>query len=86
MPEVPPDVLHRLDKADTRDGLRSIQPLADLGVPYAMVLYERFLGRPFAGHRDSASELVGDVLEAAIEGMLVRVAASAPAEPGEPNG
>ena len=34
------------------------------------MLYERFLGRPFAGHRDSVSELVGDVLETAIEGSL----------------
>ncbi len=62
--------LHRLDKADTRHGLASIQPLADLGVPYAMLLYERFLGRPFAGHRDSVSELVGDVVEAAVETVL----------------
>ena len=67
-----PELLHRLDKADTRDGIRSVQPLADLGVPYAMLLYERFLGRPFAGHRDSVSELVGDVLETAIEGVLAR--------------
>jgi hypothetical protein len=65
-----PGVLHRLDKADTKHGLTSVQPLADLGVPYAMVLYERFLGRPFAGHRDSVSELVGDVVEAAIEAVL----------------
>jgi hypothetical protein len=65
-----PGLLHRLDKADTKHGLASLQPLADLGVPYAMVLYERFLGRPFAGHRDSVSELVGDVLETAIEAML----------------
>jgi hypothetical protein len=35
-----------------------------------MVLYERFLGRPFAGHRDSVSELVGDILETAIETVL----------------
>lgn len=63
-------LLHRLDKADTRHGLESIRPLADLGVPYAMVLYERFLGRPFAGHRDSVSELVGDVVEAAVEAVL----------------
>jgi hypothetical protein len=69
---VPLDELHRLDKADTKHGLSSIQPLADLGVPYAMVLYERFLGRPFAGHRDSVSELVGDVVEMAIEGVLSR--------------
>jgi hypothetical protein len=66
------ELIHRLDKADTRDGLISIQPMADLGVPYAMLLYERFLGRPFAGHRDSVSDLVGDVLETAIEGVLTR--------------
>ena len=69
-PEDAPGLIHRLDKADTRHGLSSIRPLADLGVPYAMLLYERFLGRPFAGHRDSVSELVGDVLEAGIEAAL----------------
>lgn len=63
-------VLHRLDKADTCQGLTSLQSLSDLGVPYAMMLYERFLGRPFAGHRDSVSELVGNVLETAIETAL----------------
>ena len=45
-------VLHRLDKVDTAVGIEGIRPMADLGVPYAMLLYERFLGRPFAGHRD----------------------------------
>lgn len=75
-PKAPGDVLHRLDKADTKRGLVSLQPLADLGVPYAMVLYERFLGRPFAGHRDSVSELVGDVLETAIESVLTRAGVS----------
>jgi len=69
-PRIPDNRLYRLDKADTRNGLASLQPLADLGVPYAMLLYERFLGRPFAGHRDSVSELVGDVLESAIETQL----------------
>jgi len=80
-----PGLLHRLDKADTRHGLRSVQPLADLGVPYAMVLYERFLGRPFAGHRDSVSELVGDVVEAAVEAVLAE-AKSAIARRGAPRG
>jgi hypothetical protein len=70
-PAVPQDKLYRLDKADTKQGLASLQPLADLGVPYAMLLYERFLGRPFAGHRDGVSELVGDVLESAIEAQLI---------------
>ena len=64
--------LHRLDKADTREGMHGIQSLASLGVPYAMLLYERFLGRPFAGHRDSVSELVGDSLESAVEDILVK--------------
>jgi len=35
-----------------------------------MLLYERFLGRPFAAHRDSVSELVGTRLEIAIETLL----------------
>lgn len=75
-PEDAPGVIHRLNKADTRQGAASLQPLADLGVPYAMLLYERFLGRPFAGHRDSVSELVGDVLEAAIEAALTEAGIS----------
>jgi hypothetical protein len=71
-----PALLHRLNKADTKAGLVSIQPFADIGVPYAMLLYERFLGRPFAGHRDSVSELVGGVLENAIEEALVNAGIS----------
>ncbi len=70
VPEVNGGQLHRLDKADTKDGLDSIRHLSGMGVPYAMLLYERFLGRPFAGHRDSVSELVGDSLESAIEEVL----------------
>jgi hypothetical protein len=66
------DKLHRFSKADGLSGLLSIQQLADLGAPYAMLLYERFLGRPFAGHRDSVSELVGDSFEPAIEDQLSR--------------
>lgn len=72
IPEAEPDKLHRLDKADTRNGLSGLQTMANLGVPYAMLLYERFLGRPFAGHRDSVSELVGDSLETAVEDVLTR--------------
>lgn len=64
------DEVHRLDKADTKEGLTSVQSLAQLGVPYPMLLYERLLGRPFAGHRDSVSELIGDSLESAIEDIL----------------
>lgn len=69
-PPVAPDRIHRLDKADTAEGLVSLQSMASLGVPYPVVLYERFLGRPFAGHRDSISELVGDAMEGPIETLL----------------
>jgi hypothetical protein len=63
-------MIHRLDKADTRSGLEGMRHLAAEGVPYAMLLYERFLGRPFASHRDSVSELVGAVMEDAVEEKL----------------
>ena len=75
-PAVSSDRLHRFDKADTAMGLDSLQSVAELGVPYSMVLYERFLGRPFAGHRDSISELVGNVVENAIEDVLSRAGIS----------
>lgn len=65
-----PGLVHRLDKVDTRQGFESLQPIADLGVPYAVLLYERFLGRPFASHRDAVSELVGLVVESAIKTVL----------------
>lgn len=64
------EFIHRLDKADTSAGGRGIAHLADSHVPYAVLLYERLLGRPFVGHRDSISELVGDPIEAAIESLL----------------
>jgi hypothetical protein len=69
-PDVSVDKLHRLNKADTETGIDSLRAVAELGTPYAMLLYERFLGRPFAGHRDSVSELVGDTMESAIETVL----------------
>ncbi len=76
VPTTDADKIHRLDKADTRGGTQTIRNLAGMGVPYAMLLYERFLGRPFAGHRDSVSELVGDILESAIENILVNAGIS----------
>ncbi len=75
-PRVQDDQLHRLNKADTRAGIDSMKRMADMGAPYAMLLYERFLGRPFAGHRDSVSELIGDSLETAIEDVLTKAGIS----------
>ena len=66
------DTIHRLDKVDTSHGLESLRHVASQHVPYAMLLYERYLGRPFATHRDAVSELVGDEMETAIEERLAR--------------
>lgn len=63
-------MIHRLDKVDTREGLDSVRYVSEQHVPYAVLLYERYLGRPFASHRDGVSELVGDVMENAIEDLL----------------
>lgn len=63
-------VIHRLAKFDTRKGLESLQYAVKENVPYAVLLYERYLGRPFAAHRDAVSELVGEVMENAIEKRL----------------
>jgi hypothetical protein len=73
---VPPGIVHRLDKVDTTAGLKSLQSIADLGAPYAVLLYERFLGRPYATHRDSVSELVGEVVEVAIKNVLAEAKVS----------
>ena len=72
----PPDTIHRLDKADTKAGLVSVRSAAELGVPYSILLYERLLGRPFAGHRDSISELIGNIVENAVEEVLARAGIS----------
>ena len=76
VPDKSSDTLHRLEKADTVAGLVSVQSASELGVPYSMLLYERLLGRPFAGHRDSISELIGNIVENAIEEVLSRAGIS----------
>ena len=63
-------VIHRLNKIDTAEGLSSLQRVLREGVPYPALLYERMLGRPFASHRDSVSEKVGDIVEDAIADEL----------------
>ena len=66
------DLIHRLDKADTKEGLDGVRAAVQLGVPYSVLLYERLLGRPFASHRDSVSELVGDIVENAVEHEMAK--------------
>lgn len=62
--------IHRLAKFDTREGLSTVRYASEQHVPFAVLLYERYLGRPFASHRDAVSQLVGDVMENAIEERL----------------
>ena len=69
-------VLHRLAKFDTTFGLESLEYATRENVPYAVLLYERYLGRPFATHRDAVSELVGEVMENAVEQRLREVGVS----------
>lgn len=66
------DTVHRMAKVDTAEGLTSLRHVAAEHVPYPVLLYERYLGRPFASYRDSVSELVGNVMESAIEERLRR--------------
>ena len=66
------DAVHRLAKFDTVEGLISLKYAAEAHVPYAVLLYERYLGRPFASHRDAVSGLVGRIMENAIEERLER--------------
>jgi len=69
-PEDVVGMIHRLDKFDTKEGERSLQYAAAENVPYPVLLYERYLGRPFAAHRDAISERVGEAMENAIENKL----------------
>ncbi len=63
-------MIHRLNKFDTMEGEKSLRYAAAENVPYPMLLYERYLGRPFAAHRDAISELIGEAMENAIENNL----------------
>jgi len=69
-PVTPETGLHRLAKADTEAGISSLRRLAKKGIQYPTLLYERFLGRPFASHRDAVSEQVGEIIELEIERQL----------------
>lgn len=69
-PQNTPGMVHRLDKIDTAQGIESLRHFAELGIPYPGLLYERFLGRPFASHRDAVSDIIGDTMELAVEQVL----------------
>lgn len=68
-PPIQDDEVHRLDKFDTTGGQKTIQEALKQQL-YPELLYERILGRPYASHRDSISESVGDLVEMRIEELL----------------
>jgi hypothetical protein len=73
VPPVAEAVVHRSDKLDTVGGSATIVKALSAGrVPYSELLYERLLGRPFASHRDSVSDIVGRIIEDAVNELLVR--------------
>lgn len=72
VPKTSEDTIHRLSKFDTIEGLASLRFAVEAHVPYAVLLYERYLGRPYASHRDAVSSLVGKVMENAIEERLFK--------------
>ncbi len=70
-PSVLEDKVHRFDKIDTKEGQVSVQRLLEAGtVLYSELLYERMLGRPYATHRDSVSDIVGKLIENAVQELL----------------
>jgi len=71
-PQETDGVVHRLAKFDTHEGIISLRHAASEDTPYAVLLYERYLGSPFATHRNAVSELVGEVMENAVEDQLRR--------------
>lgn len=70
VPETGDEILHRFELADREEGLESVQSAASEGVEYSDLLRERYLGRPFASHKDSVSERVGDEMEDAVADVL----------------
>ena len=68
-PPVQDDEVHRLDKFDTTGGQETLKQALRQEL-YPELLYERILGRPYASHRDSISESVGDLVEMRIEELL----------------
>ncbi len=60
----------RKDKADTREGWKSATALAESGVPYWRLLYQRYVGGFFRQAMDASSSVKGDILELAIARLL----------------
>jgi len=62
--------LDRQAKVDTEGGWAGVNRAATRGVTYADLLYERYLGRPFAYVQDALSEKKGGLLEKSVAAVL----------------
>lgn len=60
----------RHDKFDTKHGWADVARSARSGVPYATVLYERYLGRPFAYVVDALSGMKADLIETPVQTLF----------------
>jgi hypothetical protein len=64
--------IDRHDKFDTKHGWSDAARAAQAGVPYATVLYERYLGRPFAYVVDALSGMKADLIEVPVQNLLTK--------------
>lgn len=58
-------------KIDTKQGWVSVARAVKDSLDLGHLLYERYTGRPFAYVRDALSEVKGDILESAVERLLL---------------
>jgi len=72
LPEEIDGFIGRHHKFDTFNGWADVARFAGQDVPYATVLYERYLGRPFAYVVDALSGRKADLLERPIESLFRR--------------
>jgi len=60
----------RMDKPDTGDGWASVQQIAEKGLSYADLLYQRYVGGSFRQVMDRGAGLKRDLVEKAVERFL----------------
>ena len=63
--------LGKTNKPDTDDGWSKVSSFASAGVPYEELLYQRWYGGSFRQLQDAGGKLKGDLLEDAVEALLI---------------
>lgn len=70
VPETEDGAVNKLDLAGRVRSSRSIQDIAENGVPLREVLWERSMSNPLGRHNNAVSEVKGDIVEDAVEELL----------------